>query len=366
MLLRHHVRLSAFLTLLACSPPSTDAPSPVTAGTVTALASPSAWAGDLPCADCAAVETTITLAPDGTYRRQGVYRGTKGGGDTILTDIGRWTHHEAGARITLRGSVQGPDQFAVEPDGALRLLDLEGQPIVAARNYRLVAVPEPVTITHPARVVAAFQYMADAASAVECRSGLPYPVDMSADYPMLEARYLASGTRPGAPLVVRLRAHLAQRPGMEGNDTVTALVVDSVAAVHADDRCAALRTQDAIAAHGWRLIALRGPDGDLPVPADNHATFTWDRADGHFMGTSGCNRYRALGVMRGTTMAASPASGTRRACVAPEANAIERRLLALLAARPALRLDADTLVFSEGPTDIARFVRDEASRPPMD
>ncbi len=367
------LRLCTLLAVAACTPAANDTPSVATEiassvppRTVSALATPSSWAGALPCADCDAIETTITLAPDGTYRRQGVYRGTKGGGDTILTDIGRWTHRDAGARITLRGSVQGPDQFAVEADGALQLLDLEGQRIASALNYRLAAIPDPITITHPARLVAAFQYMADAASAVECGSGLQFPVDMSAEYPTLESRYLASGTRPGAPLVVRLRAHLAERPGMEGNDTVTALVVDSVTAINADDGCAALRTQDAIAAHAWRLVGLQGAEGDPPLPSDNRATFTWDRAEGRFVGNSGCNRYSAMGVLRGTTLAAGPALGTKMACLAPDISAVETRLLALLSASPSLRVESDTLVFSEGPADVARFVRDDGSRPPMD
>jgi heat shock protein HslJ len=62
-----------------------------------------------------------------------------------------------------------------------------------------------------------------------------------------------------------------------------------------------------------------------------------------------------MGVLRGTTLAAGPMIGTKMACLAPEANAVETRLLALLSAVPALRVDGDTLVFSEGPADVARF-----------
>lgn len=373
MLPRGTARVIACLALAACAAPSPDtataerrAASSAPTQTITAMTAPRSWVGELPCADCSAIETTITLDPDGTYRRQGVYRGTNGGGDTILTDIGRWTHADSGARLVLRGSVQGPDQFAVQTDGALQMLDLAGRPITSALNYRLAAVAESVTITHPSRLVAAFQYMADAASLVECGSGLWFPVDMSAEYRTLESRYLASGTRAGAPLVVRLRAHLALRPGMEGNDTVLAVVVDSVTAINPDDGCAALRTQDAIAAQGWRLVALHDADGPLPLPADNRATFAWDRTDGRFVGNSGCNRYSAMGTLRGTTLAAGPAMGTKMACLAPEANAVESRLLALLSAQPALRLVSDTLIFSEGPADVARFVPEDASRAPMD
>jgi copper homeostasis protein (lipoprotein) len=357
---RHHVPLWALVAISACESPPTDArgaASTASSTTVVALTHPQSWAGDLPCADCAAIETAITLAPDGTYRRQGVYRGTKGGGDTILTDIGRWTHAQGGTRVTLRGSVYAPDRFAVDPDGALRLLDLEGQDIVSPLNDRLTAVTAPIEITHPSRLVAAFRYLADAASLVECGSGLPFPVDMSAEYPTLEARYLASAVRPGNPLVVRVRAHLAARPAMEGNHSVPTVIIDSVTAINRDDGCAALRTQDAIAAHAWRLVELSGADGrPLPLPTDNRASFRWDRAEGRFVGHSGCNRYSAMGVLRGTTLAAAPAIGTKMACLAPEANAVESRLLALLSAFPALRVEQDTLVFSEGPADVARFV----------
>jgi len=365
MLLRRSARLGALVLLAACGSPAADdragTREPAAVGrprSVVALDGVSSWAGDLPCADCTAIETTITLAPDGTYRRQGVYRGTRGGGDTILTDIGRWTHSERGRRVALRGSVQAPGLFAVDQDGALRLLDLEGHDIASTLNYRLPAVAEPIEITHPSRLVAAFRYMADAALVVECGSGLQFPVDMSADYPTLEARYLAASVRPGAPLVVRLRAHLADRPRMEGEGTELALVVDSVTAINERDGCAALREQDAIAEHGWRLVELADGEGPLPLPANPEATFRWERAEGRFTGHSGCNRYSASGALRGTTLAAGPVAGTKMACLAPDANAVESRLLTLLAALPALRVEADTLVFSDGPADVARFVRD--------
>lgn len=374
MRLRRSVPLSTLIVIAACtSPAADDQAASVTAApggpppSVVLLAGMQSWVGDLPCADCAAIETTITLAADGSYRRQGVYRGTRGGGDTILTDIGHWTHDGRGTRVTLRGSIQAPGLFAVDRDGALRLLDLEGRDIPSALNYRLSPVPAPIEITHPSRLVAAFRYMADAALVVECGSGLQFPVDMSADYPTLEARYLAASVRPGAPLVVRLRAHLADRPRMEGEGTELALVMDSVTAINERDGCAALREQDAIAERGWRLVALEDTTGALALPADQRATFRWDRADERFTGHSGCNRYSALGTLRGTTLAAGPVAATKMACLDPNANAVESRLLALLAALPALRVEADTLVFSEGPADVARFVRETATAgPPMD
>ncbi len=362
--MRAPLALSSFVVaaLSACASPAPDAAeSPaepqVPARALGALSGPASWRGELPCADCAGVATTITLAPDGTFRRQAAYLGTNGGGDTILTDIGRWTHAAAGTRVDLRGSAEAPSHYAVDADGALRQLDLEGNDIVSDLDYRLAAVPEPFVVSHPSRLVAAFSYMADAASAVECRSGLVFPVDMSGEYRTVERGYGASGTKPGAPWVVRLKAHLDDRPAMEGDGTVLSLVVDSLLGGNPDDACEALRTQDAVAAHPWRLVALDGAEGPLPLPADNRATFQWDRTEGRFAGNSGCNRYSASGLLRGTALAAGPAIGTKMACLSPEANAVETRLLALLAAQPSLRLQADTLVFSDGPADVARWVR---------
>jgi copper homeostasis protein (lipoprotein) len=348
--------------LSACSSPTperteTPAVPTVPARAIGALSGPSSWRGELPCADCAGIATTITLSPDGTYRRQAAYLGTSGGGDTILTDIGRWTHAAEGTRVHLRGSAEAPSHYAVDADGALRQLDLEGNDIASDLDYRLPAVADPVVIAHPSRLVAAFSYMADAATAVECRSGLVFPVDMSGEYLTVERGYGASGVRPGAPWVVRLKAHLDDRPAMEGDGTTLSLVVDSLLGSNPDDACEALRTQDAVAAHAWRLVALSGPDGPLPMPADNRATFQWDRSEGRFAGNSGCNRYSASGLLRGSTLAAGPAMGTKMACLAPEANAVETRLLALLSAQPSLRVQADTLVFSDGPADVARWVR---------
>ena len=359
-------RLLLLTGAAACTSPGGDGPAdaagantaPVPARDLAALAGPASWEGTLPCADCTGVATTLTLAPDGTYRRQGAYLGTSGGGDTVLADLGRWRYERAASRVLLQGSTEAPDQFAVEPDGTLRQLDLEGRDIASSLNYSLRAVPEPVLLTHPARIVVAFTYMADAAMAVECGSGVPYPVAMSDGYPSLERAYREAGITGGAPWIVRLKAHLDERPAMEGDGTTRSLVVDSLLGHDPSDGCATLRLQETVAAGPWRLVALREADSALTLPADNRASFAWDRAEGRFAGNSGCNRYSASGTLRGSLLAAGPAISTKMACLAPEANAVERRFLTLLSAQPSLRLAADTLVFSEGPLEVARFVRE--------
>lgn len=327
------------------------------------LPGPTAWRGVLPCADCAGIRTTVTLAPDGTFEREAAYQGTGGAGDTIAVDLGFWQWDAAGRRIRLLGSGEAPPWFAITPDGRLRQLDLEGAPIESALPYTLDPLPTVERSRHPARLVVAFRYLADAAEATECRSGRSLPVAMVTDaYRELERRYTARNLR-GAPLIVPLRAHHEEQPVGEGDALQPAWVIDSVAAIRDDDGCGALRQQDAIAAGPWQLVALDADTGALIVPAGVVADVTWDRAEGRFAGSSGCNRFSARGTLRGARLAVGPALGTKRACADSVAARIETRFLDLLGRSPWLRLEDDTLRWMDGPRPAARFVRRSAPSP---
>lgn len=337
------------------TPPDTNVPS-LSSRNVAQLDGPTSWTGDLPCADCSGIRTDLTLYPDGTFRSRGTYMEVPGPGDSVFTDFGRWTLDESGTRVFVRGSANVPGQFAVDAGGMLRMLDADGRDIASALNYSLSPVPQPITIVHPTRLVGAFRYMADAASFLECGSGLQYPVDMSGAYQAVESAYLGAGVAAGAPVMMRVRAHLEDRPAMDGGALTVTVIIDSLHGVEPQAECAAFRQQDAIAAHAWRLIAMTGDAGPLDVPSDTQASFSWDRAEGRFAGGAGCNRYSAGGLLRGTTLVAEHAAGTKMACADDRANAIESRMFTLLGRPLALRVASDTLIWSDGPRDVARFV----------
>ncbi len=251
--------------------------------------------------------------------------------------------------------------YAFDSDGALRMLDRLGHDMVSNTNYRLAPIGETIALTHPSRITGAFTYLADAASFVECRSGLQYPVSMSAEFPTLQRVYADAGGN-GQPQIVRLGAHLDNRPAVEGNGTMLALMVDSVHSINPNDGCVALRTQDSVAANEWRLIALESADGEpITVGDSTEAAFAWDRDDTRLTGSGGCNRFSASSVVRGTTLVGAAAAATKRFCNEPGVMDIEHRFFELLANDIALRFDADTLVWSHGPRDVARFVRHSAS-----
>ncbi len=330
----------------------------VSARDIADLPGAASWVGEIPCADCAGIRTTITLYPDGTFRSEGVYLGTGGKGDTTFTDLGRWTHTDSATRVVLRGSTGLADFYAVEPGGALTKLDRQGQRIAGELNYSLTAVSRPVDITHPARLIAAFSYMADAATIVECGNGLQFPVDMSGEYINLERAYTAlTDIQPGDAVVVRLKGHLANRPAMEGDGTALSLVVDSMDRIDPLDGCAAQGTLDVLAANGWRLVSLDGPEGATVLPEDTKASLKWERYENRLSGNGGCNGFSAPATFRGTTLTSGPAVSSKMACGDSALNAVEQRFLAVINTGGSVRLDRDTMVVSQGPRDVARFVR---------
>ena len=101
------------------------------------------WAGLLPCRDCQGIDTRLVLRYDRgrrAYLMTETYLG--GSGKTSFNRAGTWTEVQA----TVDGEPQvtyvlDPDQaaqrFALQPDGALELLDANGRAPEQAVAYRL-------------------------------------------------------------------------------------------------------------------------------------------------------------------------------------------------------------------------------------
>lgn len=108
------------------------------------------WAGTyqalMPCADCEAILTTLTLDEGGSYELKRLYVGK----DTALFDSqGRYTWNEDGARITL-DSGDAPATYVVQENRLLQL-DMQGQRITGdlAERYILHKVNDPDPLITP-------------------------------------------------------------------------------------------------------------------------------------------------------------------------------------------------------------------------
>lgn len=100
------------------------------------------YRGNLPCADCESIETTISLTED-SYIKETVYKGKS---SKVFKETGKFTWNDAGNTITLSGSA-APNQYFVG-ENALFHLDVDGKRIEGdlASKYQLsrIEISEPI------------------------------------------------------------------------------------------------------------------------------------------------------------------------------------------------------------------------------
>jgi copper homeostasis protein (lipoprotein) len=125
------------------APPAGGRPGDTEVGASPAEDSERVWAGLLPCRDCQGIDTRLVLRTS-QGRRDYVLTETYlgGSGKTSFNREGTWTE----LRRIERGEPQvtyvlDPEQaaqrFALQPDGALELLDAQGKAPTEALAYRL-------------------------------------------------------------------------------------------------------------------------------------------------------------------------------------------------------------------------------------
>jgi heat shock protein HslJ len=93
---------------------------------------PATFKGDLPCADCSAVQYQLDLFSDHTYDLLMIYRGKSGNG---VSQSGQW-EMPAPRRLALHGAGD-TIQFSIESPNSLQLANPDGTPIVSSLNYSL-------------------------------------------------------------------------------------------------------------------------------------------------------------------------------------------------------------------------------------
>ena len=101
------------------------------------------WAGLLPCSDCQGIDTRLVLRTERGKRRYELTETYLGGsGQTSFNRAGTWTElrRKAGAEAQVT-YVLDPDKaaqgFALQPDGALEMLGVDGKAPDDALAYRL-------------------------------------------------------------------------------------------------------------------------------------------------------------------------------------------------------------------------------------
>ncbi len=318
------------------------------------LTRPAAYAGPLPCADCAGIETTLVLHADGSYRIRERYVGEREPND--FARIGRWTlRADSIPRLTLFTD-SGPRHFALTDALTLTALDREARPLGGAAPATLTRVVAPAVVEGQLRVRGEFRYAADAATLVECSGGRQFTVAGDSAFTRLQRAFREASLGAGAGVVVDLVGRLALREGGEEGQRPETIVVDSFAVQGPRAACEASRVRALLAVGDWQLTSL-GADTLPELPRELQPTLRFVLSEPTMFGNASCNRFTGRAFLRGLDLVAAPLASTRRLCADSTANQREARYLRALGTGGWFRAEGTVIVLTHGGTEVARFRR---------
>lgn len=318
------------------------------------LTRPAGFAGTLPCADCAGIETWLLLNPDGSYRLRERY--LEGDAAPRLS-VGRWSiNRDSVPQVALFGRDSLPRRFAMTGALTLRALATDGSVIESEQPLELVRVSMPEDLRATAKLRGEFRYMADAATLVACDGGMLFPVSGDAEFVRLQRAHREQSLGAGAAILVDIEGQLQWTPGMEEGTRAETFVVTGFEVVDRKETCASTTTLAYIAIGDWQLGALDGVA--LPeLSSEWRPTLRFVLNDPEMFGHGGCNRLSGRPVFRGLLLLPGAIAGTKKACAEPGVMEREARYAQVLGSGGWFRLDGQELVLSMAGRETARFWR---------
>ncbi len=327
---------------------------------LSALTRPAAYAGALPCDDCASESSVLVLEPDGSYRLRTVGASRA---DTVLT-LGRWTLTRDSVPVLVLRGEEGDRGFEVVSPLRIRLLGAaderpapEGRrpaTPAAPTSGELVRVSAPPTLGGVLRARVEFRAGPGAPTIVTCDGGRLLPVRGADALVRLQQLHAAHPLGDGAATRVRLFGRLA-RDG-DGATAADVAVVDSFAPLPAREPCETMRIRAHVAVGDWQATALDGVDL-THLPATARPSLRFVLSEPTMFGHATCHRFSGAAVLRGLDLAPGTLRITPRPCSDTLAVARDARYSQILSTGGWFRLDGAELVLSQGGMEMVRYRR---------
>jgi copper homeostasis protein (lipoprotein) len=188
--------------------------------------------GELPCSNCATIEATLWLRPDGRFffrqhLRDEAASSAPAHAATTTYGLGRWAWDEVAAEAVLRGA--GPERrLVVRDEQHLQLRVPSPAPHVLARDPVAPPFADRVTLDGESAVTV------NGATFTECLTGLVLPVADAGAYRELRRQHRRLNP-PGKVALTTVEAHLVT---IEKESTTTErLVVDRFIALKPGKGC---------------------------------------------------------------------------------------------------------------------------------
>lgn len=211
----------------------------------------------------------------------------------------------------------------------LALILLSAVVLLAACTPRPAPGPsdELTTADRPTDLRGMFTYLADAASFEDCATGQRYPVATEGDYLSLERAYVATRRFAAEPLLVLVRGTLSPRPGMEGDRTLTHLVVTEYVTAYPGETCGNSLADESLEDMYWKLTRLEGEPIER-VDGQREPHLVLHSGEQRLAGSGGCNRLMGSYELRDDTLTFGGVATSRMAC--PTGMEQEQRFLSVL------------------------------------
>jgi copper homeostasis protein (lipoprotein) len=314
---------------------------------------PARFAGELPCADCAAIRYRLDLLPAGAYFLRRSYLGRAP--EAVVDEVGGFLLAPGGQQLILMAAPEAPLQLAIRDPDTLVLLDLAGLEIVSELSYELTREAALLPLEPRLALRGMYRYLADAGQFTECLTRLRLPVAQEAANAALERAYLEARRQPGEELLVTLEGQIAARPKVDGAGTELALVPERLTGVWPGESCGARFDTAPLTNTYWKLTRLGG--APVLVGANQREPHLILRLDGgRFGGSGGCNALLGGYRVDGNRLELSRAATTMMAC--PEGMATEAAFTAALAEVRTWRVSGEHLeLFDDDGVMLARFER---------
>ena len=110
---------------------------PVAPASIQSEAFAGKFSGVLPCASCPGIDTALVLRGDGSFHLSEIYQDEPGGGPFVSE--GHWREEQDSKRLRLSpiGKADPERLYEIVSRNEIRMLDLEGKPIVSGLDYSL-------------------------------------------------------------------------------------------------------------------------------------------------------------------------------------------------------------------------------------
>lgn len=287
---------------------------------------PASYAGDLPCADCAALRYRLNLHADRTYVLSSEYVGRS---KVPFYDIGRWAVSDEGNTLQLQGGRDAKTMFNVVDGRTLTLLAQDGSVIVSPHNHSLQRAARYEAMQPRLKLRGMLRTTTDGPVFAECISGQRWPIASDGDFAALQAESRKLRRSPDDELLVEVDGRITEVPRAEGQGTspMRTLIVERFIGATPRETCGPPGATSTLLDTHWVLTQLNGQPITLAAN-QREPSLVLHTAQARVAGYSGCNRLAGQFTLKDSRLSFGSLAGTMMACA--EGGELEQQFLEAL------------------------------------